>query len=152
MTSPILAHELGHIACRHLEPKEGNALVDEKISEESDFDDAQENEANKYAIELLSGGRKLKLSAWGKADFTATAAVVYGKENKIDPGHVILNAANHSKFSGKSPWPLANIALKKLYNEDQKASILLKKYIFKNINQDKLTNNNIDFLEKMDII
>src|SRR5215475_7795904 len=57
----ILAHELGHVALKHLEETEGQAIVDDTV-EDSDSNDAQEKDANGFATKLLSSQGKLKIA------------------------------------------------------------------------------------------
>ncbi len=106
-----LAHELGHILLRHVD---GNGmLVDEKVSEEDI--DTDEKAANKYAVELLTGRSVCHISTpqLPKAQELAKSAQVYGRNNKIDPGHVVLNIAHTliTKDPNKTFYPLVNAAL-----------------------------------------
>lgn len=106
----ILAHELGHIARNHIE--EDGALLDDRVDEESS--DAEEREANAFAIELLTGSptRRFRASGrWPNAQQLAEEARQIGRLQMIDPGHVILNYA-HSM--GDDFYAVGNAALKRL--------------------------------------
>lgn len=75
-----LAHELGHIALGHV--SQNGAIVDDEINE-SDSDigrDPQEIEADRFAIELLTGNanERITLSQMIKAPALAKLAVQYG--------------------------------------------------------------------------
>ena len=48
----LLAHEMGHIFHNHLE--QGQILVDTRVDESINERDEQENQANVFAIELLT--------------------------------------------------------------------------------------------------
>lgn len=92
-----LAHELGHIALGHL--ASNGAIVDDEIKK---FDndagrDQQEIEADRFAVELLTGNADLRLNllAMPIAPKLAELAVVYGRQNNIDPTHVVLNCAHN---------------------------------------------------------
>jgi hypothetical protein len=50
----ILAHELGHLANRHLTEVDGQAIVDEAVNKDDSISDMQEREANGYALQLLT--------------------------------------------------------------------------------------------------
>jgi hypothetical protein len=106
----ILAHELGHIASGHL--SEGTSLVDQNVQKNEV--DAEEEQANKYAIELLTGRpdyRVVATGTWPSADSLAASSIELGKRDRVDPGHVALNYA-HSM--GSHFWSVAQEALKKI--------------------------------------
>ncbi|MGK3988216.1 ImmA/IrrE family metallo-endopeptidase [Sorangium sp. So ce136] len=112
----ILAHELGHIALGHV--SEEQVLVDERVDESSSDD--EETEANRFALELLCGGKSARFMVgqghrWPNAQTLAADAKKLGRQCRIDPGHIILNYA-HSMGEGttSSFWPVANAALKAL--------------------------------------
>jgi Zn-dependent peptidase ImmA (M78 family) len=100
----ILAHELGHIARGHLQVN--GVLLDEKV--EATDRDHEEQEANQYAIELLTGDSNIRFTAqsWLAADRLAPAARSVGQSTKVDPGVVTLNYAWGAKF-----YPVAMKAL-----------------------------------------
>jgi hypothetical protein len=104
----ILAHELGHLALGHV-PDEGT-LIDQGIDEDST--DVEEQQANAFAIELLTGrsGRQFNAAGrWPNAEGLAKSAMEIGRRSMIDPGHVVLNYA-HSM--GPSFFPVGQAALK----------------------------------------
>lgn len=101
----LLAHEMGHVFHGHV--GEGQTLVDEKINK-LQKDDYQELEANQFAIHLLTGKENTKYHSKRRlyAKELAHAAVDEGKNEKIDPGHIILNWGHSTKL-----WAIANSAL-----------------------------------------
>ncbi len=106
----ILAHELGHAALGHL--TEDGSILDDRIDKESG--DAEEMEANAFAIELLTGSPTYRLRAadrWPNAQGLAEEAKRIGRLEMIDPGHVVLNYA-HSMGNGF--FAVANAALTRL--------------------------------------
>jgi uncharacterized protein DUF955 len=106
----ILAHELGHIACGHI--VEDGAILDDRVEEEST--DAEEREANSFAINLLTGSPTRRYRAtgrWPNAQELAEEARNRGRQEKIDPGHIVLNYAH---AMGQSFFAVANAALARL--------------------------------------
>jgi hypothetical protein len=106
----ILAHELGHLACGHV-PADG-AVLDEKVHDNEP--DAEEQEADRFAAELLTGNAKTKITSdgrWPKADQLAELALAFGRRNHVEPGHAVLNYA-HSM--GSSFFAVARSALNRL--------------------------------------
>ncbi|MDK2751720.1 MAG: ImmA/IrrE family metallo-endopeptidase [Halomonas meridiana] len=98
-----LAHELGHIALGHL--SENGAIVDDEITKEDSDEgrNSQEVEADRFAIELLTGNAdtRLVLPRLVKANTLADIATRFGRERHIDPTHVVLNVAhNNPKLFG----------------------------------------------------
>jgi hypothetical protein len=84
----ILAHELGHIALGHLS---GNGLlVDAHI--DRDDREAQEEQANAFAVELLTGKPDIRYRAAYSptAEELANAARETSRRDGVDPGFVAL--------------------------------------------------------------
>ncbi len=107
----ILAHELAHLALGHIE--EDGSLIDDKI--EQDSTDVEERDANAFAMEILTGSppKRFRASgAWPDAETLAAEARQIGRQEMIDPGHVVLNYA-HSM--GADFFPVAQLALARLY-------------------------------------
>ncbi|WP_180144847.1 ImmA/IrrE family metallo-endopeptidase [Acinetobacter sp. YH12052] len=84
-----LAHELGHIILGHV--TDDDWVVDEKITE-SDCDN-QELEANKFALELITGRSDAAYRSESRLypNTLAASALQVGRANKIDPMHIVLN-------------------------------------------------------------
>lgn len=104
-----LAHELGHILCGHISKE--NIIIDEKIDQNSTLD--KEAEANQFALELLTG-KKDTCYHTNHTDYKHISLLVhscisYGKQNNIDPSHILLNIAYHTH-----KWAVANSWLKEL--------------------------------------
>jgi Zn-dependent peptidase ImmA (M78 family) len=94
-----LAHELGHIALGHL--SENGAIVDDEITKEEPEEgrNSQEIEADRFAIELLTGNAdtRLVLPRLIKANALADLATRFGTDRQIDPTHVVLNVAHNTQ-------------------------------------------------------
>lgn len=124
----VLAHELGHITLGHV--GDGGALVDDAINAVG-LDDAsgdrEESEANRFALELITGRPDYRVRAtdrWLKAATLATEAKRIGRERGIDPGHVVLNYAH---TMGGSFFAVANAALKHLDPAQDAPSLVRRK-------------------------
>lgn len=145
----ILAHEMGHLACGHIEP--GSTLVDEKIAAEGESDDGQELEADQYALKLLSDGKNIQLPRLIGAEALAKAALDHGARHQIEPGHVIMNAVKNTKIRNKNPWSLGNKALQCL--PDRISSVnSCRDAVRANIDVDALPDDSFEFLERLKII
>lgn len=106
----ILAHELGHVALGHV--PENGSIVDVKI--EANSPDEEEDAANTFAAELLTGTPPRRFHApgrWPTAETLAREARRIGTEDQIDPGHVILN---YSHAMGRDFFRVGNAALARL--------------------------------------
>jgi len=134
-----LAHELGHLSCRHLS-EGGESLVDAQISV-TEGTEKEEREAHSFAMRLLTGREE-----WGfklarlPARRLAEAALVYGEENNIDPGTCVL-------IYGYScnKWPVAQQALK-ILREDAGAQSIIKSSLLTHLRTDELSEGAERFL------
>ncbi|MEW6563326.1 MAG: ImmA/IrrE family metallo-endopeptidase [Pseudomonadota bacterium] len=103
-----LAHELGHIAKNHLGSQDG-FLVDQKISA-SDGGDADEKEADAYAIRLLNGlDAEYRAEGFLSESALYSAACECAARERVDVGHIILNYGHHNNRHA-----LAKLALKRV--------------------------------------
>ena len=137
-----LAHELGHIAHGHL--TDDGFVADQSIGG-ADAGDAEEKEADAYAIRLLNG-RSVSYGASsaaairsGKALFTA--ALAKAQQEKIDVGHIILNFGNAQKNHG-----LAATALKYVPGESDGIQVVNNAF-FAALNSDGLSEDQFDLLQ-----
>ena len=133
-----LAHEIGHIAMEHL-TRDG-FIVDVKAG--GNNNDADENEADAYAIRLLNGAAK---------KYTAKVTIHSGKqlyqaalskavETKVDVGHIILNFANTNNC-----FPIAAKALKYL-NEPENGASVVNNALFNSLNSNSLSDEQLELL------
>jgi len=139
----ILAHELGHLHYGHV--PENGALLDETVHE--NVQDAEEEQADRYAIELLTGNGAtcFEVGRWPKADRLAQLAREFGQRNRVDPGHVVLNCA-HTEGSGF--WAVANAALK-LLCPDADAVGMVGERLAANLDWEKLPEDSSEFLMRI---
>lgn len=144
-----LAHEIGHIFHGHV-GVQNRMIVDEEVYE-SESIDQQEVEANIFANTLLTGGQEYHLGRLQKAEQFASQAESIGKENRIDPGHIVLNAVSNTQINGKPPWSLGVAALRHIkhgFNAPEK----FKGALLSNIDLDDLSSGVEEMFEKLDII
>jgi hypothetical protein len=108
-----LAHELGHILLGHL--TEGTAIVDmELLQDAGDEKDAEEMQADAFALELLTGRPRPELVVQGEgrgARQLAREAMRVGSMEHIEPGTVAM-AFGHSTGS----WSTAISSLAHIYD------------------------------------
>lgn len=101
-----LAHELGHVTLGHT--KGGAWVIDTKI--DADAEDEEEQAANRFALELITGNPDCKIVPTGRHLYPqqlAGAAVRYGKEHRIEPLHIALNYGHTQE-----QWAIATQAVK----------------------------------------
>jgi len=141
----ILAHELGHIASGHI-PEDG-ALFDEKV--QGNEPDAEETEADRYALELLTGKGTTSIGAsgrWPNMTELARLATEFGRRNSVDPGHVALNYG-HS-MTGSNFFPVARGALK-LIHPGVNAIDLVREKLAEKLDWERLPEDSSEFLMRM---
>jgi len=107
-----VAHELGHIALGHLR---SGSIVDLDSNELADSTaDPEEAEADRYALELLTGiplPTVLSLSGRASARALANAALKSAKKLGVEPGTLAL-CFGYSTHN----WPVANGAMRFIYS------------------------------------
>jgi hypothetical protein len=135
-----LAHELGHIGHGHLT---GNGFVlDEKIGD-ADRGDADEKEADAYAIRLING-KSVSYSATGAIRSGIAlyrAASSLAQTERIDAGHIILNYGNAQKAHG-----LANQALKHIPGESD-GGLLVNAHFWQSFDTDAVSEDQLELLQ-----
>ena len=111
-----LAHELGHVQLGHLDAD--GVIADEDISSRADptHRDVQEEEANAFAVTLLTGNPKtvFKLGALSRAATLAKNAQEKGVASGVLPASVVLLNTQYLKEKKPhiNPWPRVSGALK----------------------------------------
>lgn len=135
-----LAHELGHIGHGHL--KGNGFVVDEKIGD-ADRGDADEKEADAYAIRLING-KSVSYSATGAIRSGAAlyrAAIALSQTERIDVGHIILNYGNTQKAHA-----LANQALKHIAGEPD-GGTLVNIHFWQSFDTEAVSEDQLEFLQ-----
>lgn len=84
-----LSHEIGHVMLGHV-TTDGVPLVDIRLDDAND--EHHEQDADRYAFQVLTGRSELSLSSTRglKAPALARAAMDFGQKHKIHPGTVAL--------------------------------------------------------------
>ena len=134
-----LAHELGHIAHGHLAIN--GFIGDESIN--SSGNDADEKEADAYAIRLLNGN-EVRYAAQGvklSPQQLYLAAKRKSEQENVDVGHIILNFGNAQKNI-----PLANMALRKVVGSDNGADVINQAF-FSSLNEELLSDDQLQLIK-----
>jgi Zn-dependent peptidase ImmA (M78 family) len=148
----IAAHEMGHIYKEHLA---NGAIVDEKI--ELISEDSEEAEANEVASELLLGNPNIVYSArrsFVKGEELAASALAISARDAIDPGVIALNfawsKANQAKTQKEKniAWATGTKALKLIEGETD-APAQINSYLSHNLDWNKLSDDNQEYLKTM---
>ena len=109
-----LAHELGHIFLGHL--AEGTAIVDlESLDELTTGNDPEEQQADAYALETLTGRPQIELVVQGEgrgARQLANEAIRVGQSERIEPGTVAMAFGHATKA-----WATAMASLPHIYQQ-----------------------------------
>jgi len=140
----VLAHELGHLYHNHV-PEDG-ALLDENVEENEP--DAEEAQADQYAIEVLTGQSRVPIvtsGSWPKAKTLADSAIEYGRRNQIDPGHLVLSCAY---TIGSGFWAIANAALNILDPKPDVVGAITERFVA-NLDWGRLSEDSSEFLMRV---
>lgn len=110
-----LAHEIGHIMLGHIGAS--SAIVDLKSPFEHDLGDNEEEEADRYALELLTGTSKpdihTNFASFNSAEL-AQAVLDKGPDLRIEPGTLALCLGYANGI-----WAIANAAMGHIYTEQK---------------------------------
>jgi len=140
-----VAHELGHILLRHLEGI--SALVDLEDPATTDHSDNEEQEADTFALSLLTGSPNPDIQTdvdTFNAPTLAGAVLDAGPKYLIEPGTLALCLAHR-----KNAWPTANAALKFIYSEQKPVWQEVNGIATKELDWDRLGDDGADFLRKV---
>jgi hypothetical protein len=127
-----IAHELGHIALGHL--RDTAAIVDADPNDLANADerlirDSEEEDADAYAQELLTGQRSFtvdrRLGRTGSAAELASQALLVGANMNIDPGHVVMTFGHTT-----GDWPLAITAAKQVPGQEESLASLVNRVLW----------------------
>jgi hypothetical protein len=138
-----LAHEIGHIACGHVEA--GSALLDMEELEAPQEEDPEESEADRYALELLTGDPDFEIQKQGaghNAHELANRALKLGPQLRIEPGTIALC---YGYATGE--WPVVQNAMKHIYTNAAPAWEVVNKIAAGQMAWDDLSDENAHFLK-----
>ncbi|PUE59353.1 hypothetical protein B9Z44_07090 [Limnohabitans curvus] len=135
-----LAHELGHIACGHL--NQDGFFADEKIGNNAEDDD--EKQADKYGVLLLNGAeKKYTVKSLMPAKQLAVAATSMGESSQVDPGHILLNFGHHS-----NQFKLAKAALNELHQTSEAAIKEVNGTFFNWFTEGPISEDQLEIIQK----
>jgi hypothetical protein len=140
-----LAHELGHIALKHVQ--RGGFIIDNTIGGDANDDDDDERAANRFAIELLTGepDRQIKAAAANlTGDRLAQAALTYGSKHQIDPTHVAMNYGYTMQH-----WGVAATAVNKISVGQDEDKVQIKNALIRNLDETAMKEDDISALRGM---
>jgi hypothetical protein len=146
----LVAHEFGHVVSGHLRAEQNAVLVDDTLPVDAQRSllDADEREADAFAMELL-GGQALKAASESLVgrEYTeltlAVAALSTSKDRKLDAGHVILGWSRLT-----DDWKLANLALRYLQTM-QPAPVVINDVAAANLETSVLSADGRDHLLRL---
>lgn len=143
----IVAHEIGHIGCGHLDCE--GSIIDVSLQEQSTYEaesssDAEEREADAFALSLFGGEAvEREIRTWPEWASPVDLAV-RARENAsafcVESGHLVLRYAFRTKR-----WPDAMNALRFL-SEDADAEGLMKSCLVRNLDLDLVADDIRDFV------
>jgi IrrE N-terminal-like domain len=137
-----LAHELAHIALGHL--AEGNVLVDMDSNLETPRDDKEEMEADRFALELLTGQPQptvLPFASRYTARQLAEDALRAAFSYRIEPGTLALCFGYSS-----GDWATANAAMRFIYTEPKPVWNEVNRVARSELVEDLVTDDNTPYL------
>jgi Zn-dependent peptidase ImmA (M78 family) len=138
-----IAHELGHIARGHLASQPVVVDLEDPLSENRGSD-SEEQEADRYALELLTGDAELVVTTETRkftGDVLATTVIASAPSLMIDPGTLALCFGHNTKR-----WKTVFAALKKIYAGVPSVGPALNQYAFKQLTLDALSNEAQEYL------
>ncbi len=138
-----LAHELGHISLRHTQG--GTWVIDAEI--DSDAEDEDEQAANRFALELLTGTPDCKIVPAGRHLYPQqlrNAAIRYGEAKQIDPLHIVLNYGHTSE-----QWAIATKAVKLIAQDAPTDQSFLVQALLETLDLDTLAEDDLAALTRL---
>ncbi len=146
----IVAHEIGHIGCGHL--NRDGSIIDVSLQEQSTYaaessSDAEEREADAFALSLFGGAAvDTEIARWPEWASPVELAV-RARENApilgVESGHLVLRFAFRTKR-----WPDAMNALRFL-SEDADAETLMKSSLSRNLDLELVADDIRDLVCQM---
>jgi hypothetical protein len=138
-----LAHELGHITLGHTQG--GAWVVDAKI--DADSSDEEEQAANRFALELLTGIPDCKFVPVGRqldSRQLAIAANRLGEAEQIDPLHITLNYGHSSK-----QWAVATETVKLIAKNQPTDQQILKQMLLAALDLESIHEDDLMTLNRL---
>ncbi|MGL4316098.1 MAG: ImmA/IrrE family metallo-endopeptidase [Pseudomonas sp.] len=148
----VLAHELAHILCGHVQ--DNGALIDEDIAGVSEglegsaqvVRDDQEREADAFALQLIRNGQMeiiRQMPRTQSATTLAAASLRLARDRGIDQGHLILSYAKEN-----DDWIRGTQALRFLFPTTGAIDVLRDRFL-RNIDLSAITEESAEHLLAM---
>ncbi|WP_243040095.1 ImmA/IrrE family metallo-endopeptidase [Dyella sedimenti] len=138
-----VAHELGHIFLGHLQ--DGHSIVDlESIDELSSGADPEEQAADAYALELLTGRPSPEVVVEGPgagARQLANEAIRVGQIEHIEPGTLAMVYGHATKA-----WPTAMASLRHIYGQPMDAWRVINQVALRQLDLSQLNDESEAFV------
>jgi hypothetical protein len=137
-----LAHELGHVALGHIHG--GNVLVDMDSVLRPPTDDNEEAEADRYALELLTGQVQPLVRPYARryvARQLAQDAISSAVGLQIEPGTLALCFGYST-----GDWSTANAAIRSIYNSPKPVWTEVNLVAQRELSLDQLSDENTAYL------
>lgn len=139
-----LAHEIGHIALNHL-PSEGVVIdIEETDQQQLSLKDGEEIEADRFALELLTGDPDFSIVKVGRGKNSkelAEQARKISRTSAIEPGAIVMS---YGYATGE--WDLVNTAMKYVYEQAIPAWKVVNQLAVQQLDLGKLTEDNLSYL------
>jgi len=140
-----LAHEIGHASLGHL--SDGEAIADVFEPDSPARTDAEENEADQFALSLLTGSATPNISTNidnFSAKSLAEAVLSQAPRHRIEPGTLALCVAYKT-----SRWAVANAALQHIYSQKKDVWREVNAVANKQMDWSLLTDDASEFLRNV---
>ncbi len=140
-----LAHELGHVMLGHTATS--SAVIDIGDPAEQPAGDAEEEAADRYALELLLGTSRPDIQtsvSRFNAISLARAVLEQGPSLRIEPGTLALCLAHATDL-----WPIANAAMQHIYTEQKPAWQEVNRIAERQLDQAGLSDDDDDYLRNI---
>lgn len=140
-----LAHEMGHIVARHIEGV--SAIVDVEDPAQASDRDAEESEADAFALSVLTGSADPLITTQFEsynAPTLADAVLRAGPAYGVEPGTLALCIAYRQKN-----WAVAMSALRFVYSESKPVWKEINEVARRSINWDSLGEDGADYLRNL---
>lgn len=138
-----LAHELGHVTLGHT--KGGAWVIDAEI--DADAEDGEEQAANRFALELITGNPDCKIVPRGRHLYPqqlANAALRYGGSKQSDPLHIALNYGHT-----QAQWAIATQAVKLIAQGKQTDQQVLAQALLDALDLDAMQEDDLAALKRL---
>lgn len=140
-----LAHEIGHIMLGHIAAS--SAIIDIEDPLEEPSGDPEEDQADRYALELLLGTSepdiRTSVSRYNARQL-AQAVLDEGRSLHIEPGTLALCLGHATKA-----WPLVNAAMQHIYSEKKPVWQEVNRLAAKELDASALSDDDADYLSNV---